>query len=165
MYSSNKKVGVLISDYLLRSTELLARITVYIRSYSGLRPMASVPMRVDVCRNHITKNKKLFVNTTFLLALCAWPYPLPLGNFCRMAGGSSWVMVCSAMLHCTIVPAWFAWPAWFVGCCGLFLLHNSQQHTTHDTQTGRKKFVGHVGSCGSTFQSRAAQRTFLLNIT
>jgi hypothetical protein len=50
--------------------------------------MASVPMRVDVCRNHITKNKKLFVNATFLLALCARPYPLPLGLLVILAGGS-----------------------------------------------------------------------------
>ena len=42
--------------------------------------MASVPMRVDVCVQFTTKNKKLFVNATFLLALCARPYPLPLGR-------------------------------------------------------------------------------------
>ena len=47
--------GVLIVDYLLRSTDLLARITVYIRSYSGLRPMASVPMRVDI--NNVNMKK------------------------------------------------------------------------------------------------------------
>jgi hypothetical protein len=35
-------------------------------------------MRVDVCCECIIKNKKLFVNATFLLALCARPYPLPL---------------------------------------------------------------------------------------
>ena len=37
-------------------------------------------MRVDVCVQFTTKNKKLFVNATFLLALCARPYPLPLGR-------------------------------------------------------------------------------------
>jgi hypothetical protein len=43
------------TDYLLRSTDLLARITVYIRSYSGLRPMASVPMRVDINNVNVKK--------------------------------------------------------------------------------------------------------------
>ena len=39
--------------------------------------MASVPMRVDVCVQFTTKNKKLFVDATFPLALCARPYPPP----------------------------------------------------------------------------------------
>jgi hypothetical protein len=30
--------------------------------------------------HRFAKNKKLFVNATFLLALCARPYPLPLGR-------------------------------------------------------------------------------------
>jgi hypothetical protein len=121
-------------------------------------------MRVDVARivnlklaTVYLKNKKLFVNATFLLALCARPYPLPLEVFCLLAvghRGSSWVMVCMAMLHCTILPAWFAWPAWFVSHCGSFLFYDSQQHT----QTLCTRFVGSVCSRERYFQARPKRR-------
>jgi hypothetical protein len=35
---------------------------------------------MQFARGFILQEKKLFVNATFLLALCARPYPLPLGR-------------------------------------------------------------------------------------
>jgi hypothetical protein len=103
-------------------------------------------MRVDVCVQFTTKNKKLFADATFLLALCARPYPLPLGSFCLLA---MVLRVRVALGHLGHVA-----PGHFVRVAGASMAGMSLGHLGHlghrfKLQAGASGWLalGHLGHC------------------